>query len=166
MNASSTITSRRKPHRVRHSHTQQINATPGEVFPLLCPVRELDWVHDWRPDWVISDSGFAEPGCVFQTPGDGQTPAATWVVADYDPAACRLSMIRVIPEHTVTRLDASLQADGQGHTRATIAYEFTALGQAGGRFVAECTTDWYRRFMERWETAMNHYLATGEKLSV
>ena len=79
--------------------------------------------------------------------------------------SCRISMIKVIPEHTVTRLDASLQADDSGRTRATIAYEFTALAEEGERFVANCTADWYRQFMEHWETAMNHYLTTGEKLA-
>jgi len=167
MSPSNTAAITRQPLRVRHSHTQSIHAAPGEVFPLLCPVRELDWAPGWQPDWVISASGYAEAGCVFQTPGsaDGQTPAATWVISDHDPASGRVGMIKVIPGHTVTRLQASLQADGKGHTRATIAYEFTALGADGERFVAGCTADWYRQFMANWETAMNHYLATGEKLA-
>jgi hypothetical protein len=167
MNAPTIPPISRQPCRVRHSHTQTLHAPPGEVFPLLCPVREQDWAPGWRPDWVISACGLAEPGCVFQTPGspDGLTPAATWVVSDYDPAGHRVGMIKVIPGHTVTRLQAALQADGADRTRATISYEFTALGPEGERFVADCTADWYRQFMAHWETAMNHYLATGEKLA-
>lgn len=156
----------RTPYRVRHSYTQSIHAAPAAVFALLCPVRELDWAPGWQPDWVISDSGFAEDGCVFQTPGsaDGHAPAATWVVTEHDPEAWRVGMVKVMPGHTVTRLQASLQAVGREHTRATVAYEFTALGPDGERFVDGCTADWYRQFMADWETAMNHYLATGEKL--
>jgi hypothetical protein len=165
MSASSTTEITRKPCRVRHSHTQSIHAPPGEVFPLLCPIREQDWVPGWRPDWVITDSGFAEAGCVFQTPGspEGPTPAALWLISDCDPAAGRVGMIKVIPGHTVTRLQIALRPDGEERTNATIAYEYTALGPAGERFVAGCTAEWYRQFMADWETAMNHYLATGEQ---
>ena len=58
-----------KPNRVSRSYTQHLGAPPTEVFPLLCPVREAEWVKDWRPRLVLSDSGFAEPDCVFITPG-------------------------------------------------------------------------------------------------
>lgn len=38
----------RQPKRVRHSYTQSLIAPPGKVFPLLCPVREKEWVSDWN----------------------------------------------------------------------------------------------------------------------
>ena len=45
-----------KPNRVSHSYTQHLNAPPSTVFELLCPVRETEWVNDWRPKLVLSDS--------------------------------------------------------------------------------------------------------------
>ena len=57
-----------KPRRIKHSFTQSINGTPEQVFPLLCPVRETDWIPGWTTDWVISNSGLAERGCILQTP--------------------------------------------------------------------------------------------------
>ena len=42
----------RKPVRVAHSYTQSIHAEPGAVFPLLCPVRELDWAQQSPPELV------------------------------------------------------------------------------------------------------------------
>lgn len=153
----------RKPRRVRHSYTQTLNAAPEAVFPLLCPVREIDWAPGWRPDWVISDSGVAEDGCIFQTPGDStQGQSATWVVTRHDPAAREVEMIKLIPSHTLMRLRASLEPDGKNRTAATITYEYTALGPSGDSFVEDCTGKWYANFMNHWETAMNHYLETGE----
>ena len=150
-----------KPHRIRHSYTQSINAEPDEVFPLLCPVRELDWAPGWQPDWVISECGLVEQGCVFQTPGDDshKTETATWVVTRHDPAGLEVEMLKIIPQHTVTKLQVSLQADGQGRTRSTVVYEYTALGPEGRRFVDNCDQAWYEKLMHHWETAMNHYLA-------
>jgi hypothetical protein len=153
----------RAPCRVRHVYTQSIQALPAEVFPLLCPVRECDWVPGWRPDWVISASGVAERGCVFQTPAEGGNPPATWYVTRHDPQACEVEMIKTIPGHTVTRLEIRLREDGSAGTRAEIAYEFTALGPAGEAFVKTCTSSWYEAFMRGWEAAMNDYLtAHGE----
>ena len=39
----------------------------SKVFPLLCPVREADWIDGWNPVLVLTQSGFAEQDCVFIT---------------------------------------------------------------------------------------------------
>jgi hypothetical protein len=156
-----------KPKRVCHSYTQTINATPDDVFPLLCPVREIDWAPGWQPDWVRSNSGVAEPGCIFQTPSgkDTVTEPAIWVVTEHHPEIHRVEMLKIIPGHTVMKLKARLEDNEQGGTWATIAYEYTAIGPQGEQFVETFTEDAYRAFMLGWETAMNHYLATGQKMA-
>ena len=37
------------------------------VFPLLCPVRENEWLPYWSCEIIHSDSGKAEKDCVFIT---------------------------------------------------------------------------------------------------
>ncbi|MDO8986641.1 MAG: hypothetical protein Q7V14_00255 [Coriobacteriia bacterium] len=37
-----------KPNRVVRSYTQNLNANPSDVFRLLCPVREADWIKGWK----------------------------------------------------------------------------------------------------------------------
>ena len=165
MNSNEPKINVKKPYRAGHSYTQSIHAAPLEVFPLLCPVRELDWTPGWQPDWVISDSGIAEPDCIFQTPGDEGTPPATWFITRHDPRSHEVEMIKIIPGHSATKLQAALETDGKGGTLATVAYQYTALGPDGERFVDGCTEDWYLEFMRGWETAMNHYLATGRKVA-
>ena len=156
----------RRPVRVQHTYVQAIQAPPDVVFPLLCPVREADWIDGWDPDWVLTDSGVVERGCIFQTPSgeDGVAPAV-WVVTGHDPQAHRVAMIKVIPDLTVTTLDIALADDGDGGTRAAITYGYTALSDAGEAVVASCTAEWYRDFMQKWEAGMNHYLATGEAMT-
>jgi hypothetical protein len=51
-----------QPCRVTRTYLQKIQAPPEEVFPLLCPVRETEWVRGWDPIVVYSHSGLAEPG--------------------------------------------------------------------------------------------------------
>ncbi|HET7731794.1 MAG TPA: hypothetical protein VFK48_17360, partial [Usitatibacter sp.] len=55
------------PNRVSRSYTQKLCGEPGQVFPLLCPVREADWIEGWDPGIVITASGVAERDCVFTT---------------------------------------------------------------------------------------------------
>jgi hypothetical protein len=147
------------PCRRKHTYTQAIAATPDEVFPLLCPVREEDWAPGWRTRLVMSKSGLIEEDCMFITPGE---PAdAIWIVTDHDPEAHRVRMYKVVPGVVVSRLEIALAEDGPG-TKATIAYEHTALSEAGRVIVAEHTEASYRKFMKGWEAAMNSYLKTGK----
>ena len=62
----------------------RVAAPPADVFPLLCPVRERDWIPGWEAEVLHSRSGLAELGCVFVTrPGDGRRLA--WVVTRHEP---------------------------------------------------------------------------------
>ena len=42
MSEQNDLSAIRHPNRVKHSYTQSISGTPDQVFPLLCPVRELE----------------------------------------------------------------------------------------------------------------------------
>src|SRR5687767_1583920 len=42
------------PNRVAHTYTQSLLGDPASVFPLLCPVREADWIDGWDPVLVAS----------------------------------------------------------------------------------------------------------------
>jgi hypothetical protein len=62
----------------------RISAPAARVFPLLCPVREFDWIDLWSCDLIYSDSGVAEYNCIFQTDREGEGKR-TWVVNRYEP---------------------------------------------------------------------------------
>ena len=63
-----------KPTRATRTFVQKLVAPPERVFPLLCPVREADWLDGWDPLAVYTDSGIAEPGCVFITKAGQRLP--------------------------------------------------------------------------------------------
>jgi hypothetical protein len=149
------------PNRVTRTFTQRLVAGPERVFPLLCPVREADWLPDWNPRAVFSESGVAEPDCVFVTPAEPQD--AIWFVARYEPERGFLQMLKVVPELTACKLSIELVRASEG-CEATITYSHTSLGPRGDDFVAGFTEEFYDRFMREWESRLNHYLATGERL--
>ena len=147
-----------KPDRVTHTYVQTLVAPPAEVFPLLCPVREADWVPGWDPSLVISASGVAEPDCVFIT--SAKPIDAVWYITQYAPESGRLEMIKVTPEVTACRLTIRLSPTADGCT-AAVTYSYTSLGPRGDEFIASFTEDYYRKFMHEWESSINYYLQHG-----
>ena len=149
------------PRRIRHSYLQRLHAPPREVFPLLCPVREAEWIPDWAPRLVLSNSGTAEGGAVFITPGQ---PEAIWTVTRYEPSE-RIGFIKVTPGVTVAQIGVILRPDADGGTYADVTYAHTSLGTAeGDAAVAAFTADAYGESMALWERRLNHFLDTGGML--
>ena len=146
------------PYRVRRTYIQTLCAAAEVVFPLLCPVREADWIPGWDPLLVISHSGVAEVGCVFLTL-DG-TREAIWTVTEHDARFGRVAFVKVTPGLVVTRIHIELSAEEQGCS-ASITYEHTALGPEGEAFVGAFTEARFQGFMALWEARLNHYLETG-----
>jgi hypothetical protein len=147
--------------RVTHEYAQSNCAPPGTVFPLLCPVREAEWVPGWQYRLIYSQSGFAEEGCVFITEEDGRE--ITWIVTEYDPAALRIAFVWVSPGVLATKIQISLEPSAS-NTKAHIRYTYTALSPEGNPEVERYDETWFRRKMQSWEAAINHYLRTGKRI--
>ena len=148
--------------RVMHEHTQVNVASPATVFPLLCPVREAEWVPGWRHRMIYSNSGFAEQNCVFSTPNP-EGSDTTWVVTHYDPTLYQISFAWLWPDMIATVLQIQLAAGEKiDTTLSRIRYTYTALTQAGELELSRYTRRWFEDKMKGWEMAMNHYLQTGK----
>lgn len=145
----------RPPNRVTHTYTQRLVAPPAAVFPLLCPVREADWIDGWNPLLVLSHSGLAEPDCVFVT--DSRPYDAVWFITRHEPERGFVEMIKVTPDVTACKLTIRVRAAEPG-SEADVTYSHTSLGPQGDVFVASFTTEFYVQFMREWEERMNHYL--------
>lgn len=147
-----------KPNRVTHTYVQTLVAPPAEVFPLLCPVREADWVPGWDPSLVLSASGVAEPDCVFIT--SAEPIDAVWYITQYEPEMGCLEMIKITPGVTACRLTIRLSPTTSGCT-AAVTYTHTSLGPRGDEFITSFTKDYYRKFMQDWESRIHYYLQHG-----
>lgn len=149
------------PQRAVRTYTQRLVAEPAAVFPLLCPVREADWLEGWDPLSVLSHSGVAEPDCVFITPAEPND--AIWYVTRHEPANAFVEMLKITPRLTACRLTIQLHPAGSG-CDAHITYSHTSLGPDGDAFVQAFTETYYEQFMQDWESRMNHYLVHGQAL--
>lgn len=148
-----------KPCRVEHTYKQRLLADPQAVFPLLCPVREIEWAKGWSPLSVISTTGVAEEGCIFTT--EDQGAEAIWLITRRDAEAGKVAFVKMTPGRVVTEINIQLRGLDKDQTEATVSYRYTAISEAGKNYIAERTADWYIEFMQEWESELNEYL--GEK---
>jgi hypothetical protein len=113
------------------SRAMRVAAPPADVFPLLCPVRERDWIPGWEADVLHSRSGVAELGCVFVTrPGEGRV---AWVVTRYEPP--RAIAFAIFPGDRLETLLVELEPAGEG-TELLWSRAYTGLEPAGNEWIA------------------------------
>ena len=146
--------------RVRFQQPMRIEAAPEDIFPLLCPVREFDWIPYWDCKLIYTESGIAERGCIFQTdkPGEG---VDTWVVSRFEPPT-RISFVRVDPKRAI-QYDIFLEAAGDV-TNLVWAQEITALNREGDRFVGAQKESDFAAMIETVEEMLEYFLRHGEPL--
>lgn len=152
-----------KARRITHRYCQTNMAPPEQVFPLLCPVREAQWLDGWQYRMLYSESGLVEKGCIFSTSQDGEEDTL-WVATRYDPIAHEITFARFTPGSKVCVLEIAAEPSGTQRTRVHITYTYTALTTAGQQFIDGFTEAAFLKAVRFWEKAINHYLTTGEKL--
>ena len=144
-------------------YVQTNNGRPESVFPLLCPVREKDWLDGWTYEMIHSSSGLIEQDCVFSTPGNehGRT---IWQVVRYDKKLFEIEFVRLRPEEHIVKITIMLSPTEGDKTKAEIDYQYTSLSHKQNEYILNGLEDDFRSSMLWWEKAINHYLETGEML--
>ncbi len=140
----------------------RFDGTPEQVSPLLCPVREHDWIEGWSCEMVYAETGVAELGGIFRTsfPDLGEE---LWTISRYEPGRA-IEFVRIAWNVAVVKLDIGLERDGDARTRARVTQTFTALSQAGTLLVDARPPDRTEQEWRAVEQMLNHYLRTGTKL--
>lgn len=150
--------------RVIRSYRQKINAPAAEVFPLICPVREADWLDGWDYRLIYSESGFAEEGCVFTSHHPGEEIDTIWMITRHDPVEKVAEFARITPGSRAAKLTVKIQDAGDAKSLVDIEYVFTALSDEGNEYLDKLTEDEFDADMKVWEDSMNYYLKSGGKL--
>lgn len=131
-----------------------------EIWPLLCPVREYDWIEVWDCDLLHSESGYNELGCVFQTEFPTEGDRETWVTSRFDPME-RIEFVRT-NSWRVIRMTIELEP-GDGVTSLTWRHHVTPLCDEGREYV-KAKPDAFGKQMVMLEIMLGHYLETGQQI--
>ena len=138
----------------------RLDAPMSAVFPLLCPVREYDWIEGWQCTLVHTRSGIAEYGCIFQTARPG-APLDTWVVAHYE-APKRIEFV-ITNALYVTHMALALSERAGGGCDLEWTFAMTSLGTVSAEQL-EQTADLRQSIQRTLEAPLAHYLKTGTLL--
>lgn len=135
--------------------TFDVPATPEQVFPLLCPVREREWVPGWSAEVLHSVSGVAEEDCVFRT-DLGDAGPMTWVVSRYEPPR-RIGFTCFVADRYVMRLEIDLEAQGAA-TRLAWRRRWLSLGPAGDAWLGSQSSQAYDERMQGLSDDLREFL--------
>jgi hypothetical protein len=120
-----------RAERVEREAAFELKAGAERIFPLLCPVREYEWIPGWRCEMLYSDSGVAERNAVFLRP-EAFGKRAVWCCIVYEPPRL-IEYLVVLGLGMVTRLSIRLDELPGGSTRVTWTMLFTLSGRAARR---------------------------------
>jgi hypothetical protein len=108
-----------------------IRSGKKDVFPLLCPVLEYDWIPDWRCTMMYSESGVAEKNALFMTRAKLHRKVM-WTTITYEPDRL-IEYLLVMGSDAMVRLSISLEDDGGNATRIAWRMLFTAVSPLAKR---------------------------------
>jgi hypothetical protein len=155
----------RKAVTLAHEKTFTLPGTPGQVFALLCPVREYDWLPNWKGEMISSASGFAEENCLFRTRSmeGGKPVEMLWICTRYE-APTLVEYTCVANERSVFRLRINL-APAQEGTRVIWGRTWISLGPVGDEWARTVRQADLDNQIEWLRKEMDHYLRTGRMLT-
>jgi hypothetical protein len=157
MNAHNTHPASVAGTRLVRTFRQTLRASHEQVFPLLCPVREKEWLPGWEARMIHSASGLAEPGAVFSTRHGGAE--IVWFIAEHRPSY-RVRFVRWHPGEMVVDCELDLSSPVPNTTWLDVRYTYTAVASAGRTRIEGMTPQQWLAQMNHWESHLNDYLAT------
>ena len=140
----------------------ELNYPAEQVFPLLCPVREHEWLEPWSAEILYSKSGLAEKDCVFTTQSE-QGPTI-WVITQC-LANEAIAMVSLQPNSYTRNLEVQLKPTSSGcqlHWRLV----YTAITPEGETFIQQHLDQSHQLQMNYMEQALKHFLQTGSCLTL
>ncbi|GAB7078767.1 hypothetical protein JCM14635_04400 [Megalodesulfovibrio paquesii] len=148
--------------RIDNSGVMHLPAPPQVVFPLLCPIREYDWIRGLECRLLHSASGVAELDCLFETDMPGEE-GRLWQVSRYEPPQ-RIEFVCFLHDRATVAMRLSLTERPDGGSDMAWRIVVTALGETGETAMAQFNGPRLAERMGRLETQLRHYLETGNML--
>ena len=145
------------------SFIQIINARPDQIFPLLCPERETEWLDGWAYDMIFSNTGVVEPGAVFSTSSDGEEETV-WIVTKHVKTTYIVEFTRFTPGSRTCILFIKVREKNRDSSYVDISYTYTGLSEEGNKFIDDYKVEEFNEKMKFWQDSMNYFIETGKML--
>ena len=137
-------------------------ATIEELFPLLCPKREEDWIPGWQCETIWSNSGYNEEGAIFRTTKPYGTELY-WTTLQYDINKKLVEFLLTAPHLYIFRFRIEIQGEGEGVLAITFTQSFTSISEEGNAFLDRYRSEDYDARLKSLEEFMTSYLEDKRK---
>lgn len=148
--------------RIVKEGTFELNAEAKTVFPLLCPVKEDEWIDGWEDicTMVYTDSGIAEEGCIFETdiPLEGKS---LWICSMYDAENTKIEYIKHIFGKAIIKWRTEVRDIEGGCSLMQSRYVATSLSKEGRKVVESLGNKGFTELMEGLQERINYFFAHG-----
>ena len=149
--------------RINRLYETQLKSTPDRVFPLLCPVREYEWIPQWQCEMIHSQSGVAELGCVFSTDFNDGFGKEVWVVSHFEPDS-KIGFVRIGPVRS-TRYVIKLRPQDNG-SMISWRQEITSLNDQNISSLETYSETKHRTLMKTLNKMLDYYVQHGAPLDI
>jgi hypothetical protein len=138
--------------------TMLLQHSPKEIFPLLCPVREYDWIEQWDCDVLYTESGVNELGCIFKTYFPDQEEEI-WVTSRFEPDQC-VEFVRTSANKVVLyKIDLETSKEG---AKLLWTQKVIGISETGNERVESSNPDEFTAMVKYLEKLIDYYLTHGE----
>ena len=135
--------------RVMRSGVLHVAVPLAHAFPFFTPDGERLWVPDWDPEYLHPQSGEQGPGAIFETRHNHEH--TLWLVLRLSPEDGVAEFARITPGSRRGTVRVALSADGPSATRAFVAYDLTAVSDAGDDALRAFTPEAFKVMLAEWE---------------
>ncbi|MGO9315293.1 MAG: hypothetical protein ACLQBD_15380 [Syntrophobacteraceae bacterium] len=140
----------------------QCKAAVEEVFPLLCPKSEEEWIPGWECETIWSNCGYNEEGAIFRT----MKPYGTelyWTTLQYDIRNNIVDFLITAPRLYMFRFKIHIHAIGNGILSMTFTQVFTSISEEGNAFLERYESEDFKERLRALEEFMNRHLEDKRK---
>lgn len=137
-------------------------AAVEEIFPLLCPKKEEEWIPDWKCETIWSNSGYNEEGAIFKTIKPYGTELY-WTTLQYDLNKKVVDFLLTAPRLYMFRFKIEIHAERNGVLSLTFTQVFTSISEEGNRLLNRYRGEDYEARLKSLEEFMSCYLEIKRK---
>ena len=138
--------------------TMLLQHSPEKIFPLLCPVKEYDWIERWNCDLLYSERGVNELGCIFRTAFPEQEEEI-WVTSRWEPAS-RVEFVRN-SANKVILFSITLEPMDEA-TKIIWSQKIIGITEKGNAMVESANPEEFSSMVAALENMIDYYLVHGE----
>lgn len=134
-----------------------IRARVEDVFPLLCPKREEEWIPGWECETIWSQSGYNEEGAIFRTTKPYGTELF-WNTLKYDMESRVVDFFITAPHRYMFRFKINLSTANDGILTLYFSQTFTSLSEEGNNLLNQYKTEDFTGRLKNLREFINQYL--------